>query len=70
MPLRCPLPSRLKRSPGGELVLLGRAEDVRIEYFAISVERRLTHPCVLAISEAARAGLGALEHDAGVPPAR
>jgi hypothetical protein len=38
---------------------------VRIEYFAISVERRLTHPCVLAISEAARAGLGALEHDAG-----
>jgi hypothetical protein len=37
---------------------------VRIEYFAISVERRLTHPCVLAISEAARAGLGALEHDA------
>ena len=43
---------------GGELVLLGRAEDVRIEYFAISVERRLTHPCVLAISEAARAGLG------------
>ena len=55
---------------GGELVLLGRAEDVRIEYFAISVERRLTHPCVLAISEAARAGLGALEHDAGVPPAR
>ena len=55
---------------GGELVLLGRAEDVRIEYFAISVERRLTHPCVLAISEAARAGLGALEHDAGAPSAR
>ena len=54
---------------GGELVLLGRAEDVRIEYFAISVERRLTHPCVLAISEAARAGLGVLEYDTAPPAA-
>ena len=41
----------------GDLVLLGRAEEVRIEYYAISVERRLTHPCVLAISAAAKAGL-------------
>ncbi|HOB47088.1 MAG TPA: transcriptional activator NhaR [Zoogloea sp.] len=49
---------------GGELVLLGRAEEVRIEYFAISVERRLTHPCVLAISEAAKAGFELLESDA------
>jgi len=46
---------------GGELVLLGRAEEVRIEYFAISVERRLTHPCVLAISEAAKTGFELLE---------
>jgi hypothetical protein len=38
-------------------VVLGRAEEVRIEYYAISVERR-PHPCVLAISEAAKAGLG------------
>lgn len=46
---------------GGELVLLGRAEEVRVEYYAISVERRLTHPCVLAISEAAKAGFESLE---------
>ena len=41
----------------GDVQLLGRAEDVNLEYFAISVERRLTHPCVLAISNAAREGL-------------
>lgn len=45
---------------GGELVLLGREEDVRIDYYAISVERRLTHPCVLAITEAAKAGFQVL----------
>lgn len=44
----------------GDLVVLGRAEEVRIEYYAISVERRLTHPCVLAISAAAKAGLEAM----------
>ncbi|MGL4408962.1 MAG: transcriptional activator NhaR [Zoogloea sp.] len=41
----------------GDVLLLGRAEDVSLAYFAISVERRLTHPCVLAISDAARQGL-------------
>jgi LysR family transcriptional activator of nhaA len=44
----------------GDLVVLGRADEVRIEYYAISVERRLTHPCVLAISDAAKAGLEAM----------
>lgn len=44
----------------GDLVVLGRAEEVRIEYYAISVERRLTHPSVLAISDAAKAGLEAM----------
>jgi LysR family transcriptional regulator, transcriptional activator of nhaA len=34
--------------------LLGRAEDVREHFYAISVERRLKHPAVIAISEAAR----------------
>lgn len=53
----------------GDLVLLGRAEEVRVEYFAISVERRLTHPCVLAISEAARAGFESLENNGGPAPA-
>ena len=33
---------------------LGRTREVVEEFFAISVERRLTHPCVVAITEAAR----------------
>jgi LysR family transcriptional activator of nhaA len=34
--------------------VLGRAKDLEEEFFAISLERRLTHPCVVAITEAAR----------------
>ncbi len=33
---------------------LGATEEVVQEFFAISVERRITHPCVTAITEAAR----------------
>lgn len=33
---------------------IGRAEDIVEEFFAISVERRVTHPCVVAITESAR----------------
>ena len=33
---------------------LGRTEKIVEEFFAISVERRVTHPCVVAITEAAR----------------
>lgn len=33
---------------------LGRTSDIRERYFAISVERRLSHPAVLAVSEAAQ----------------
>jgi LysR family transcriptional activator of nhaA len=33
---------------------LGRTAEIVEEYYAISVERRVTHPCVLAITEAAR----------------
>lgn len=36
------------------LVLLGDASGVTETYYAISVERRLTHPAVRAISDAAR----------------
>jgi len=36
---------------------LGRTSEIIQEFFAISVERRVTHPCVLAITEAARDGL-------------
>jgi len=38
----------------GRLVVVGRAPEVTEEFYAISVERRLTHPCVVAIVEAAR----------------
>jgi LysR family transcriptional activator of nhaA len=37
--------------------VLGRVEEVRERFYAISVERRLKHPAVLAISDAARHGL-------------
>jgi LysR family transcriptional activator of nhaA len=33
---------------------LGRVEGAREQFFAISVERKLVHPAVVAISEAAR----------------
>jgi LysR family transcriptional regulator, transcriptional activator of nhaA len=36
------------------VVLLGRADGVRERYYAISAERRLKHPAVVAISDAAR----------------
>lgn len=39
------------------LQLVGRAKDVRESFYAISVERRLTHPGVLAISRSARTAL-------------
>lgn len=37
--------------------LVGRAEEVREEFYAITVERRITHPAVVAIAETARDGL-------------
>ena len=36
---------------------LGATAEVEEEFFAISVERRITHPCVAAITEAARSEL-------------
>ena len=36
---------------------LGDTEEVVDEFFAISVERRITHPCVLAITQSARTEL-------------
>jgi LysR family transcriptional activator of nhaA len=38
-----------------DVAVIGRIEDVRERYYAISVERRLKHPAVLAISTAATA---------------
>ncbi len=37
-----------------EVVELGQTLEIRERFFAISVERRLSHPAVLAVSEAAR----------------
>jgi len=40
------------------VTVVGRLDAVRERYFAISVERRLKHPAVVAISEAANEMLG------------
>ncbi len=37
--------------------VVGRVESIRERFYAISVERKLRHPAVVAISEAARKGL-------------
>ena len=37
-----------------EVVVLGELPEVREAFYAISVERRLQHPAVVAFSEAAR----------------
>jgi LysR family transcriptional activator of nhaA len=37
-----------------EVVELGQTLEIRERFFAISVERRLSHPAVLAVSDAAR----------------
>ncbi len=40
------------------VTVVGRLDGVKEQYFAISVERRLKHPAVVAISEAANEMLG------------
>jgi LysR family transcriptional activator of nhaA len=37
--------------------VIGRCEELIEDFFAISVERRITHPCVAAITQAARSDL-------------
>jgi LysR family transcriptional activator of nhaA len=37
--------------------LVGQAEEVREQFYAITVERRITHPAVAAIADAARHGI-------------
>ena len=37
--------------------VIGRSSELVEEFFAISVERRITHPCVVAITDAARGQL-------------
>ena len=38
-------------------VVIGRSDEIVEEFYAISVERRISHPCVAAISSAARGAL-------------
>ena len=51
-----PTPSLISRQvcQQHEVICIGEVESVTESYFAISVERRLTHPAVRAISEATR----------------
>jgi LysR family transcriptional regulator, transcriptional activator of nhaA len=51
-----PAPSIVEKEVRGQygVEVLGRIEDVRERFYAISTERRLKHPAVVAISEAAR----------------
>lgn len=37
--------------------VIGRSEELREEFYAVSVEKRITHPCVVAITDAARGQL-------------
>ena len=37
--------------------VIGRSSELVEEFFAVSVERRITHPCVAAITSAARSQL-------------
>jgi LysR family transcriptional activator of nhaA len=37
--------------------IIGRSDEVRERFYAISAERRIKHPAVSVITEAARTGL-------------
>lgn len=54
-----PAPTAIEREVKAQhgVKLLGRVPSVRERFYAITVERRLRHPGVVAISEAARKGL-------------
>ncbi len=54
-PAPAPIRPVLERSPG--VVCLGTVEELRERYYAISVDRKLKHPAVVAISQAARSRL-------------
>lgn len=50
-----------------EVVLIGLADGIEDEFFAISVQRRISHPCVAAITESARRDLFATDDACGQP---
>jgi LysR family transcriptional activator of nhaA len=37
--------------------VIGRSDELREEFYAVSVEKRISHPCVVAITDAARGTL-------------
>lgn len=53
-----PMPTMVAEETAAQFKVLqvGRTDDVRYQLYAVSTERRLTHPAVLAIRDAARAG--------------
>ena len=46
-----------KPSPGMHVAFLAQSRKMVDEFYAVSVERRITHPCVVAITDAARGQL-------------
>lgn len=40
-----------------DVEVIGRSDELVEEFFAVSVQRRITHPCVVAITDAARGQL-------------
>ncbi|MDR3371493.1 transcriptional activator NhaR [Rhodoferax sp.] len=40
-----------------DALVIGRTDELEEEFYAVSVERRISHPCVLAITDAARGQL-------------
>ncbi len=49
--------------------LVGRTDEILEDFYAISVERRIKHPCVAAITQAARLDLFAATTATPAPPA-
>ncbi len=51
-----PVPTVIAREVENQygVEMVGRAEEIVVKYYAISVERRLTHPAVVAVSRAAK----------------
>lgn len=51
-----PAPTAIEREVRKQykVALVGRADNVRARFYAVSVERRLKHPAVVAIADVAR----------------
>lgn len=58
-----PVPSILADEfvQGGDLVILGHADSAKVEYFAMSMQRKFKHPCVTAIAAKAIESLGSAD---------